>query len=42
MKVLKTLDEGLGVPSKNENFKSDFFSWLEFCYLTKGKTKYVF
>ena len=33
---------GLGVPSKNKNFKNDFFSWSEFCYWTKVKAKYVF
>ena len=31
-----------GVPSKNENFKNDFFSWSEFWYWTKLKAKYVF
>ena len=33
---------GLGVPSKNENFKNNFFSWSEFCYWTKVKAKYAF
>ena len=33
--------QGLGVPSKNENSKNDFFSWSKFCYCTKLKAKYV-
>ena len=32
----------LGVPSKNENFKKNLFSWSEFYYRTKVKGKYVF
>ena len=33
---------GLGVPSKNENFKNDFFfSCSEFCYWAKVKAKHV-
>ena len=40
--TIKTKFSGLGVPSKNENFKNDFFSWSEFWYWTKLKAKYVF
>ena len=36
---LKVLD---GVLWKNENFKNNFFSWSEFCYWTKIKTRHVF
>ena len=39
---IKSHVQGLGVTSKNESFKNDFFSWSKFCYCTKLKAKYVF